>query len=465
MQLFTRNRHPSPAIALAFFASLLGTCLLGMLTRADNPLAVIWPANALLLGWLLRQRRLAGVTGWSLAVLAYLGADLLTGSSLELTLHLTAANLAGAAVGYALLRRSPHFNRLLLGPAPVLALFLGSIVAALASALVALPAGSFLLGLDHGQTLAYWFSAELVCYVTLLPVVLLAASGQPMAPAQGRPLQRWAPLISLAGSVGLGLLTGGPGALVFPMPALLWCALAYPQRLTALCVMVVCVGSLVGIAAGWVDLGLGQAELGLRDVVSLRLGVAMMALAPLLVAAMSTARERLLRSLHHAAVHDPLTTTLSRAGFFEQATAALSRQPRPVSALMLDVDYFKQINDRHGHAAGDRVLADLGLRLRTALPDSAVLGRLGGEEFGVLLPAMPQAAAVNLASQLCQAVEGEPFVLRPGLPPLAVTISVGVAGVDKASPGQLDSLLHQADQALYRAKRAGRNQMRDCTAD
>ena len=466
MQLFSRNRQPSPGIALAFFAGLLGSCLLGILTRADHPLAVFWPTNALLLGWLLRQRRLAGPLGWTLAIAAYLAADLGTGSSLELTLHLTAANFAGVAVGYVLLRRSPHFNRLLLGPAPVLTLFMGSIVAALASALVALPAGSFLLGLDYGQTLAYWFSAELVCYVTLLPVVLLAGSGQPFQPYRSAgALQRWAPLASLAGSVGLGLLTGGPGALVFAMPALLWCALAFPPRLTVSCVLVVCVGSLVGIAAGGFDIGLGQ-EPDLRDVVSLRLGVAMMAVAPLLVAAMNAARERMLKSLHHAAVHDALTATLSRAGFFQQAAACLADQPRPLSALMIDVDHFKQINDRHGHAAGDHVLAELALRLRTGLPDTALLGRLGGEEFAVLLPGAERDSALALARVLCQRVDEEPFALRPGLPPLAVSISVGVAVLDEDDgPAALDGLLQRADQALYRAKGSGRNRVVASTGD
>ena len=457
MQLFSRNRQPSPGIALVFFAGLLGACLLGIVSRADNLLAVFWPSNALLLGWLLRQRRLAGPLGWLLAASAFVAADLLTGSSLQLTLHMTAANLAGVAVGYVLLRRSLHFNRLLLGPAPVLALFLASIAAALAAAVVALPSASFLLGLDTGQTLVYWFSAELVCYVTLLPVVLLSGSGQPLLPARAPALQRWAPLISLAGSLALALLAGGPGALLFTMPALLWCALAYPTRLNALCVLVVCLGSLLGIAGGWLDLGMD--EVTLRDVVSLRLGVAMMAVAPLLVAAMSASRERILKSLHHAAAHDALTATLSRAGFFQQAGQVIARRPRPLSALMLDVDHFKQINDRHGHAAGDRVLVDLAARLRTTLPDTALLGRLGGEEFAVLLPGCDVEQAQALAHRLCQRVDEEPFELLPGLPPLAVSLSIGVASQVDSSRLHIDTLLHRADQALYRAKKGGRNRV------
>ena len=117
MQLFSRSRQPGTGTLLLFSASLFGACLLGIFSRPDNLLAVIWPANALLLGWLLRQRRLAGVLGWSCAALAYLAADLVTGSSVELTVHMAAANLAGVAVGYTLLRHSPHFNRLLLGQA------------------------------------------------------------------------------------------------------------------------------------------------------------------------------------------------------------------------------------------------------------------------------------------------------------------------------------------------------------
>ncbi|KRG78281.1 hypothetical protein ABB30_04280 [Stenotrophomonas ginsengisoli] len=457
MQLFSRSRQPSASLLLGFGLSLLACCLLGIFSRPENMLAVVWISNALLMGWLLRRRRLAGIAGWSCAAAAFISADLVTGSSLELSLHMTAANLLGVAAGYLLLRNSPHFNRLLLGPSSILLLLLASALAALVSALVAMPATRFLLEMDHLQAISYWLSAELVCYMALLPSLLLTANNQPLAPAASLGRLRWAPLATLLASAVLALLIGGPGALVFCVPALLWCALLYPQRLTALCTLVVCIGTLLCIATG--QLRLGVSELGLAEVVSLRLGMAMLAVAPLMVSAMSATRERMLKALHHAAAHDALTGILSRAGFFEQIQQQLRDRHRQIGTLMIDIDLFKQINDRYGHASGDRVLSEVAQRLRTSLPESAMIGRLGGEEFAVLLPDADLEQSRQLAETLRQRIDEEPFVLFPGLPPLAVTLSIGVAVLGRHDERHIDTVLHHADKALYRAKGNGRNQV------
>ena len=184
-------------------------------------------------------------------------------------------------------------------------------------------------------------------------------------------------------------------------------------------------------------------------------------MAPLVVAAMNASRERILKALHHAAHHDALTGVLSRAGFFAQTGEHLPKAAldNGTSALMLDVDHFKQINDRHGHAAGDRVLAEVAQRLRLALPDNALLGRLGGEEFAILLADSPLPRAIELGEQLRQAIIESPFQLQPGLPPLAVSISMGVAMLREDDGRHIDTLLHRADQALYRAKAEGRNRV------
>jgi diguanylate cyclase (GGDEF)-like protein len=458
-RFLSRSKQPHPTALLALGTGIFAACLLGIVSRPDNMLSTFWPTNALLLGWLLRQRRLAGPLGWATAAIAYTSADLLTGSGLELTLHMTAANLAGVATGYLLLRRNPHFNRLLLGPASVLVLFLACVAASLASALVALPSLSFLLGGNLVQALGYWFSAELVCHVTLLPVVLLAGPGQALLHGSPPGLQRWAPLLTVLASGVLALLVGGPGALVFTVPALLWCALAYPPLLTSVITLCVCVGTLLAIALGTLELGIDATDLGM--IISLRLGVALLALAPLVVAAMTAARERILKALHHAANHDALTAVLSRAGFFGRVGERLTAPDaeRDTSAMMLDVDFFKQINDRHGHAAGDRVLAEVAQRLRTALPEDALLGRVGGEEFAVLLPGRPPRQAQALAEQLRLRINEAPFELQAGLPPLAVSISVGVATLGDDDDPHIDTLLHRADQALYRAKAGGRDRV------
>lgn len=456
MLLFSRNRQPGAGLLLAFGASIFAACLLGILSRPENTLAALWPSNALLLGWLLRQRRLAGPLGWGSAALAYLGADLLTGSSLQLTLYMSSANLAGVAAGYLLLRRSRHFNRLLIGPHSILMLLLGCLLAGLVSALLAIPVSSFMLGLPPLQAMAYWFSAELLAYIALLPSILLHSSGQSLRPA-GSGWRRWAPLLTLAASAGLGLLIGGAGAATFTLPALLWCALSYSQRLTALCCLLTAIGSLIAMASGLLQADVQEAEL--EALVSLRISIAMLVLPPLMVAAMGASRRRMLKALHHAAAYDALTGVLSRAGFYERLARLLHARVRSIGTLMIDIDLFKQINERHGHAIGDQVLAEVAQRLRTTLPGDALIGRVGDEEFAVLISPADPAGIRAIAEQLRQRIDEEPFSLLPGLPPLAVSLSIGAAVLGADDERHIDTVLHPADQALLLAKQAGRNQV------
>ncbi len=125
---------------------------------------------------------------------------------------------------------------------------------------------------------------------------------------------------------------------------------------------------------------------------------------------------------------------------------------------MLDVDRFKPINDEYGHAVGDEVLVSLTGQISALLRQGDLFGRIGGEEFAILLPGVPQPAALALAERLrdCCARLRVPV---EGREPLAITVSIGLVwGV--AGPGcSLQHLLKQADDALYRAKRAGRDRV------
>jgi diguanylate cyclase (GGDEF)-like protein len=120
---------------------------------------------------------------------------------------------------------------------------------------------------------------------------------------------------------------------------------------------------------------------------------------------------------------------------------------------MLDADHFKAINDRYGHAGGDRVLAALAHGIGARLRPGDVLGRVGGEEFLVLLPHTDLATATALAEALRAHVASQPHGLAQ-----AVTVSIGVA-VRDAADGDADALIRRADRALYEAKRTGRNRV------
>jgi len=157
------------------------------------------------------------------------------------------------------------------------------------------------------------------------------------------------------------------------------------------------------------------------------------------------------QSLRHLASVDPLTEVLNRRSFFEQASAIQG----PVSVLMLDLDRFKTINDRYGHATGDRVIVTFAQLLRDALRRDDLLGRMGGEEFAIVLPGVVRERALEVAERIRAACEAENVVSDTGFR-VRLTVSIGVAEGDGAS---LVELMKLADMAMYQAKENGRNQV------
>jgi diguanylate cyclase (GGDEF)-like protein len=165
--------------------------------------------------------------------------------------------------------------------------------------------------------------------------------------------------------------------------------------------------------------------------------------------------ERLRSAKWQAEAHHDVLTGLMNRRFFEIQQPELAHRAasgRPVQAVMVDVDHFKRINDRHGHAVGDRVLRELGGLLRAQVRPSDLPFRLGGEEFLVLLPDTDEAQVGPLCERLRSAVEAHDWAgVAAGL---AVTVSLGVAPMAPGAEPLLD-----ADAALYRAKASGRNRV------
>jgi diguanylate cyclase (GGDEF)-like protein len=171
-------------------------------------------------------------------------------------------------------------------------------------------------------------------------------------------------------------------------------------------------------------------------------------------------RQRRIAHLLETQAHtDPLTGLANRRHFFETAEAELSRSRRyqaALSLLMLDIDRFKEVNDAHGHRAGDRVLQKLAQTCREVLRAVDVVGRVGGEEFAILLPETAAEGALEVAERLREAVEGAEVAREEGVP-LRVTVSIGVSTA--SGDANLDTLMSQADDALYDAKHRGRNRV------
>jgi diguanylate cyclase (GGDEF)-like protein/PAS domain S-box-containing protein len=178
----------------------------------------------------------------------------------------------------------------------------------------------------------------------------------------------------------------------------------------------------------------------------------------LLVGRDMTERERLFREVQRLSTTDPLTSLSNRRHFDAAAKLEIiraRRYGRPLSAVMLDLDHFKRVNDNFGHAVGDRVLvAVAGLCLGLARK-SDLKARMGGEEFCLLLPETPAESARVLAERLRADIEALPF--DDDGRSFGITASMGIAGY---VPGDdLETLIGRADRALYQAKESGRNRV------
>ncbi|WP_430460205.1 diguanylate cyclase [Thalassolituus sp. LLYu03] len=163
--------------------------------------------------------------------------------------------------------------------------------------------------------------------------------------------------------------------------------------------------------------------------------------------------------LHHAANTDPLTLIANRRHFFEVAGVELARAQRyhhPLSLLLLDIDHFKNINDQYGHHAGDQVLKFFAAFYRDNLRKVDFIARFGGEEFVVLLPETGLSEAAMLADRLRSRLADERIYTMPEDKSLTITVSTGVSLFEGAGD-TIQTLLSRADEALYRAKRQGRN--------
>lgn len=173
-----------------------------------------------------------------------------------------------------------------------------------------------------------------------------------------------------------------------------------------------------------------------------------------------TQRKNLERELQRLATTDVLTGMANRRSFLEVAEATFQRAREshaPLTVLMLDLDHFKTINDRFGHLEGDRVLAEFAQATKHQLRASDTVGRLGGEEFGLLLPHTLPAEGADIANRILEAIRALELTDSNGQH-YGVTTSMGLGTL---SPGDrsLHDLLDRADQALYLAKRRGRNQL------
>ncbi len=171
-------------------------------------------------------------------------------------------------------------------------------------------------------------------------------------------------------------------------------------------------------------------------------------------------KERSEEAAQKLALIDPLTGAFNRRTFLELAEKEIARTRRArgsLSLIMLDLDHFKQMNDRNGHLAGDEVLKGVVAITLTCLRKEDFLVRYGGEEFCILLPSVAIDRAAVMAERIREAVEQAHFSFKGRA--LSVTISIGVTTLSMEGNENVDTVVNRADEALYAAKKAGRNRV------
>jgi diguanylate cyclase (GGDEF)-like protein/PAS domain S-box-containing protein len=172
-----------------------------------------------------------------------------------------------------------------------------------------------------------------------------------------------------------------------------------------------------------------------------------------------TTQKKIEHALAEQARHDPLTGSANRRYFFERAQQEFARAQRyqmPLSIACIDVDHFKETNDRYGHAAGDEVLKSLCSYGQSLLRESELFARIGGEEFAILMPNTSLGGATHLAERLRRVAANSKLSFNNQ--EIELQISIGVAKL-KTSDGSIEDCLRRADSALYSAKQNGRNRV------
>lgn len=455
------NKSTFDQVILLFF---LAFCLatLGLHCRSYQALSLFWPCNALLLGLLIRFPRLDTLAGLSAIYAGMVTADVFYGTPFAASLGLDAANLAFIATGRVMLL-SPYLTR----PYPrrlqaLLRVFPTAIVAAAVCAVVGSLASQHYFHDDLVQGWISWFCEQVSTAILLLPVVITLPRRDewPQIFTDLR-ASNLMPVISLLVSGVAGIYVGGGGSLIYPLPALMWCAISYPIFFTCLLTLLTGITEIILVAGNVLNIQGSEDFFRIDSLASARLGVAAMTISPLIVALSTTANKKLVARITRRADYDFLTGALTRSGLSSQLeTLALRRNKQTGyfgAAFVIDIDRFKSINDTWGHAAGDYVLAKTVECIRQSLQQTAIISRMGGEEFLVLIEGISQPRAFLLAERLRQSIERNTIILNDR--DLSVTVSIGISTLNITDSTSLDESIKSADEQLYIAKSSGRNRV------
>ena len=453
VKLFEENNVKKNALSLCLIT--LFFCFIGSHLRIPEEFSLFWPVNALIAGLMVRNPFLHTTSSYLVCFAAMIFNDTVFSGWALPAVTINFANILFILVSVSMLIKhlqsptanSQVFNAMRIFPACLL------------GAAACATWGAWAQDIDFNARFvvawADWFSEQFSTSLMLLPVMLTR-------PLRSVPLRtlvhpaRLLPLLAVALSLTVGALIGGAGSLTFPVPALIWCAIVLPIPITSLVILFTGITEIVLVSHGVMNIQGDDSLLPISHLTSARLGVATVALSPLLVAVSMDAIRQLNHRLALRANYDFLTQLLSRSGLYENLRQQPFSLQREAGVIMLDVDYFNKLNDLHGHDAGDKVLRELSRIITDTLGECGVAFRYGGEEFLLILPGKSETEAKMLAERLLNTILKHPMRYESqDIGP--VSVSIGLATWPRHA--RADNLVRAADLALYMAKEQGRGQI------
>ncbi len=374
--------------------------------RLVEALSLFWPLNGVMAGIFARYVFLHRLHYYAVCYVAMLMYDAVTTNWGMASVVINLSNMIFIVVVAVLVQRDRRLMKKTPDPLNALRLFNYCLIAALLCALL----GAFgSVGIDSHTfwpLFADWFSEQFSTGVLVVPCILTL--GLPVRELRVN-LEKLLPIVALVVSVVASVVIGGAGSLAFPLPALIWCAVRYSLPATCLLTFITGAIEIILVANSIINIAVAT-PLSTPMMFSARLGIATMAICPVMVSVSMAAINSLIRQVSLRADYDFLTHVYSRSGLYEALKREEThRHPRFLTVMLLDIDYFKSINDNYGHECGDRVLASFARQVQQVVGEDGMVARMGGEEFAVVVNSGDEQHGYALAERIRSTVASHPF--------------------------------------------------------
>jgi diguanylate cyclase (GGDEF)-like protein len=457
LQYFSCKRYP----LVTLFVANVVTAIIGILERLEGPFSLVWVTNAVSIGLLLRFYPRVSWHHFAVCAMGMMVPDLLAGTAYHQVLMMTSANVLSIWLGWLFLNRfasrsenSEWLSTLYCVPQWLLlcqpSLIIGSL----------LGAGGlfFMFDKPYLQSAIFWYLNESLNFIVFLPVIL--AIPKVIKSSEGDLLSIFLHILPSALLLFVFIFIKNEMyflmASILIIPTIVWLALSGNLFLTTFGI------SMNGAFFFMWIIHSSHRHLHFSEniyVAIVRIVVTVLALCALTIAVAISERDKLYSKISELADNDDLTGILNRRAFMNAAEHTISslNKDQRCAMILIDLDYFKKVNDELGHQKGDKVLIEFCRLVKLCLPAKQLFGRVGGEEFALLLSNESDKSHEALTDLIVTEIGKKPLIIDNE--PLPLTISAGMA---KWVEGQkYEILFKHADQALYQAKNNGRNQWQE----